>query len=204
MATPLVAKASNSVRRNKLSRIALSGNPLGTGTFTLASPNSNSDRTLTLPDNSGTVLTTATPGVPVNGPAFFANGATGASLAAGTNTKVAAFSSAVFDTNSNFDTSNSRFTPTVAGYYQISASVRSNTSLTVLHATLYKNGAAYAAGNFRSLASATANNASTVSALVYLNGSTDYVEMYAFVNATATTDTSAGQTWFSGVLVRAA
>ena len=43
-----------------MSKIALSGNASGTGTFTIASPNSNSDRTLNLPDNSGTVITTAT------------------------------------------------------------------------------------------------------------------------------------------------
>jgi hypothetical protein len=43
-----------------MSRIALSGNVGGTGTFTIASPNSNTDRTLNLPDNSGTVLTSAT------------------------------------------------------------------------------------------------------------------------------------------------
>jgi hypothetical protein len=41
-----------------MSKIALSGNPSGTGTFTLASPNSNTDRTLTLPDVSGTLVTT--------------------------------------------------------------------------------------------------------------------------------------------------
>ena len=186
-----------------MSKITLSGNASGTGTLTLASPNTDTDRTLTLPDNTGTVITTGST-FAGTGPAFFANGATSASLTAGTNTKVAAFSSEVFDTNSNFDTATSRFTPTVAGYYQISAAIRSNTSLTVLHATLYKNGVGYAAGNFRSLASGTANNTSTVSTLVYLNGSTDYVEMYAFVNATATTDTTAAQTWFSGVLVRTA
>jgi hypothetical protein len=39
-----------------LSRIALSGNLSGTGTFTIASPNSNSDRTLNLPDAGGTVF----------------------------------------------------------------------------------------------------------------------------------------------------
>jgi len=42
-----------------MSRITLSGNPSGTGTFTIASPNSNTDRTLTLPDTSGTLLTNA-------------------------------------------------------------------------------------------------------------------------------------------------
>jgi hypothetical protein len=44
-----------------LSKITLSGNASGTGTFTLASPNSNSDRTVNLPDAGGDmVLTTAT------------------------------------------------------------------------------------------------------------------------------------------------
>jgi hypothetical protein len=43
-----------------MSKIALSGNASGTGTFTIASPDSSTDRTLTLPDNSGTVLTSAT------------------------------------------------------------------------------------------------------------------------------------------------
>jgi len=44
-----------------MSKITLSGNASGTGTFTLASPDSNSDRTLNLPDAGGTmVLDTAT------------------------------------------------------------------------------------------------------------------------------------------------
>ncbi len=41
-----------------MSKIALSGNASGTGTFTFAAPNSNSDRTLTLPDASGEVVLT--------------------------------------------------------------------------------------------------------------------------------------------------
>lgn len=40
-----------------MSKVALSGNASGTGTFTIASPNGNTDRTLTLPDSSGTVAT---------------------------------------------------------------------------------------------------------------------------------------------------
>jgi hypothetical protein len=39
-----------------MSKISLAGNALGTGTFTIASPNSNTDRTINLPDNTGTVL----------------------------------------------------------------------------------------------------------------------------------------------------
>lgn len=47
-----------------MSKVAISGNASGTGVFTLAAPNSNTDRTLTLPDEAGTVLTTA--GVPAS------------------------------------------------------------------------------------------------------------------------------------------
>ena len=43
-----------------MSKIALSGNASGSGTLTIAAPNTNTDRTLTLPDNTGTILTNAT------------------------------------------------------------------------------------------------------------------------------------------------
>lgn len=42
-----------------MSKIALSGNASGTGTFTIASPNSNSNYQLDLPAESGTIITTA-------------------------------------------------------------------------------------------------------------------------------------------------
>ena len=40
-----------------MSKIALKPNESGTGVFTLAAPDSNADRTLTLPDEAGTVAT---------------------------------------------------------------------------------------------------------------------------------------------------
>ena len=42
-----------------MSKIALNSNASGTGVFTIASPNSDTDRTLSLPDQSGTVALTA-------------------------------------------------------------------------------------------------------------------------------------------------
>lgn len=39
-----------------MSKIAITGNDNGSGTFTIASPNSDTDRTLTLPDASGTAI----------------------------------------------------------------------------------------------------------------------------------------------------
>lgn len=38
-----------------MSKVAIAGNASGTGTFTIAAPNSNTDRTLTLPDTAGTI-----------------------------------------------------------------------------------------------------------------------------------------------------
>lgn len=39
-----------------MSNIAYKGNPLGSGTITLETPNTNTDRTLTLPDSTGTLV----------------------------------------------------------------------------------------------------------------------------------------------------
>jgi hypothetical protein len=43
-----------------MSKISIEGNALGSGTFTIASPNSNTSRTLTLPDSTGTVVVSGT------------------------------------------------------------------------------------------------------------------------------------------------
>jgi len=42
-----------------MSKVVITGNASGTGDFTIAAPNSNTDRTLTLPDHAGTVLASA-------------------------------------------------------------------------------------------------------------------------------------------------
>lgn len=44
-----------------MSQVKIQGNPSGSGTFTIAAPNSNSDRTLNLPDGSGTINTSGAP-----------------------------------------------------------------------------------------------------------------------------------------------
>jgi hypothetical protein len=45
-----------------MSLVAISGNASGTGTLTIAAPNTNSDYTLTLPTNTGTLISTASNG----------------------------------------------------------------------------------------------------------------------------------------------
>jgi hypothetical protein len=45
-----------------MSLVAISGNASGTGTLTIAAPNTNSNRNLELPDESGTLLSTGSTG----------------------------------------------------------------------------------------------------------------------------------------------
>jgi len=45
-----------------MSKVVIAGDASGTGTFTISAPNGNTDRTLVLPDEAGTIITTA--GVP--------------------------------------------------------------------------------------------------------------------------------------------
>jgi hypothetical protein len=189
-----------------MSKIALSGSPTGTGVFTIESPSSNTSRTLVLPDEAGTVLTTATAGVPVNGPAFSANTVTAQTITTNTFTKVA-YNVEEFDTNSNYDpTTNYRFTPTVAGYYQINANVSlGGGSVGYVQCSLYKNGSPHTSG------SALPNNTNvggmvTASSVLYLNGSTDYVEFYVWQNqgSSINLQTATGFNTFSGAMVRAA
>lgn len=42
-----------------MSKVKITGNASGTGTFTISAPNSNTDRNLTLPDGAGEILTDA-------------------------------------------------------------------------------------------------------------------------------------------------
>jgi len=43
-----------------MSKVSISGNNAGSGTFTIAAPNSNNNRTFNLPDETGVVVTDAT------------------------------------------------------------------------------------------------------------------------------------------------
>ena len=189
-----------------MSKVALSGNASGTGTFTIASPNSNTDQTLTLPDNTGTILTTATAGVPVNGPAFSAfRNTSDQSISATTWTKVA-FNAEEFDTNSNYDNAtNYRFTPTVAGYYSITWMVYLTTGTVAnTFTSLYKNGSIFKYGTTLPSGAGYFTFVIGGAVLVYMNGSTDYVEVYANSGQNATIASGNNLTYFQGAMVRSA
>jgi hypothetical protein len=145
-------------------------------------------------------------GVAGTGPAFSANTVTAQTITTNTFTKIA-YNVEVFDTANCYDNAtNYRFTPNVAGYYQINgnASLGGGT-VGYVQCAIYKNGSPVCSG------SAVPNNNNvggmvTASSVIYLNGSTDYVEFYLWQNqgSSVNLQTSAGFNTFSGSLVRAA
>jgi hypothetical protein len=168
------------------------------GSVVLDAPAVAGSSTLTLPARSGTVM--------VNGPAFSAyRSGSNQSISTGTWTKVQ-LNSEQFDTANCFDsTTNYRFTPTVAGYYQINGSLYFNGTSTVRGiAGLYKNGSIYQMGNYMASYNNTQGVALVIS-LVYFNGSTDYIELYGLIQATSPVfiDDNTAQT-LSGYLARSA
>ena len=135
-----------------------------------------------------------------NAPAFSAYQSSSQTLSSSTNTKIQ-YQTERFDTNSNYDNAtNYRFTPTVAGYYQVNASLGVGASATSVYTQIFKNGSLYEGSYDAGHTTLT----STVSSLIYLNGSTDYIEIYGNFGAGQATANLSSQTWFNSVLVRAA
>jgi hypothetical protein len=120
-----------------------------------------------------------------SGPTFRARRTTAQSINQNTWTKMQ-LSTEDWDTANNFDpTTNYRFTPTTAGYYQIQAEVTGvAASTTGLNASVYKNGASYLGANLTIGADGYAGI--TIAGQVYFNGSSDYVELFGFLTAAGT------------------
>jgi len=125
------------------------------------------------------------------------------SISANTFTK-AQFNTTEFNFGSAYDaTTNYRFTPTVAGYYQVNLTIyTSGTGSTGGNAYIYKNGTSFKSGAI------TASNQQVVPvpAIIYFNGSTDYIEAYSYVSSgTSLVIAGAGSApacYFQAMLIR--
>ena len=178
------------------------------GSITLAAPAVAGSSTYTLPAATGTVMVSG------NMPTFSAymtNGGSNQTLSSGTFTKVK-IDTENWDTNNNFDsTTNYRFTPTIAGYYQINGSANISYGSTVpnnIAALIYKNGSAYRR-NYILTNSNPIYGIFIVSSIIYFNGSTDYVELYAYQTSSgdaflAPNSSIAQGCFLDGCLLRAA
>lgn len=114
------------------------------------------------------------------------------------------FNTKAFDTNINYDNStNYRFLPTIAGYYQINALVYFGGSGINAFCQLYKNGSGFLYGSSTPTGSGASGQIQTINALVYANGTTDYFEIYGYSGGTTITG-GTDISHFSAFLARAA
>lgn len=123
------------------------------------------------------------------------------SITSGTSVKIP-YNIVEIDTEGWYDTINYRYVPQIAGYYQFNLTISATgTSQTFFTGTIYKNGSTNII-LFRSRDADSQGVTKSGAGLVYLNGSTDYVEGYVRMDA------SSGSALFtpnimSGFLVRA-
>ena len=192
-----------------MSKIAIKGATTGTGVFTLESPATNTDRTLILPDEAGTVLTSASSIVQNTGAVFKAHNSVNQSVSHNTFAKFAA-NTIIYNEGGFWDTTNYKFTPTVAGYYQFSASahISSNTNQYV-SIELRKNNSVATYESNVIFGNASGEMMSKVSDVIYLNGTTDYVELFIYQydytsNAARNVFANKNSSFISGFLVRTA
>lgn len=168
----------------------------GTGTITGISVGGLPDGCISEADLSTAAVTTdkiaagavTTPKL-TGGPAFSAFRTTNQTITNSVGTKVQLTGEA-FDTANCFDsTTNYRFTPNVAGYYNFNFSVSTNSSTNQTNAILssvWKNGGQLVVGSYTYSSSAYVDGRSSGSVLTYMNGSTDYLELYIFVIGSGT------------------
>lgn len=105
-------------------------------------------------------------------------------LTLNTNTKLQ-FNSEIYDTGSCYDpTTNYRFTPTTAGYYAVNLNAWiDNGASGDVYLRVYKNGS-----EFMTVSGTKQDNeTSGGSCIVYLNGSTDYIEAYGYSTVSGAT-----------------
>jgi hypothetical protein len=147
-----------------------------------------------------TALALKAPLTLVQGPAFGVYQSAAQALAASTWTKMQ-LQTEEFDTANCFDTSTYRFTPTMAGLYHFDGSVAVAAAPSSVQCGFYKNG-------FRIKQSGTDSGATqysaTASALISMNGTTDYVEFWGQFSVAQNTEALSVSTWFAGHLARPA
>jgi len=189
-----------------MSSIVISGDT--SGAITLAAPSVAGTNTATLPASSGVVMVSG------NMPAFSAYASSNTSLTANTATLIG-FQTKVWDTATCYNNTGSTvtlnglsvpayaFCPNVAGYYQINGGWTTNSaSAQSFYISPYKNGSLYIYGNWQTGSSI--GGVAICSSLIYLNGTGDYVQLYAVDSLTVGTTTGQQYTYFQASLVRAA
>ena len=114
-------------------------------------------------------------------------------------------SGASFDTNNFYNTSDYKFTPTIAGYYQLTAQLEFslNSGNNLFGVMIFKNGAE--ALRVRRWNDGSNSNVNiNVTGIVAFNGSSDYAQTYGWQNSGGNISIiqGSGRTYFEGHYIR--
>jgi len=119
-------------------------------------------------------------------------------LSASTPTK-AALDTVEWDTHSRWDATNNRYLPLIPGWYRVTLSAPNQaTAGYTCYGYIYKNGSNERT-LFKNINAYAVSLNHTTTALVYLNGTTDYIEFFVEANAAATLPAGTKQTFFMQV-----
>lgn len=112
-------------------------------------------------------------------PMFSAYSNQAQSIAASTLVKIN-FNIKEFDLTNAYDAAtNYRFTPQKAGYYQVNSQLLVNSTTSSIAVQVWKNGVQAKSGT-GSTASGTVYTAGNISVIIYLNGTSDFLEVYTY------------------------
>ena len=129
-----------------------------------------------------------------NTPAFQANNSSSTSVANNAHTKIA-YTNAEWNLGSNYDTSTSRFTPTTAGKYYVYhiGGFNVGTDSEPMRVSIYKNGSLEIENQYKNFY----YNIYYIACTVDMNGSSDYVEAYAYQSTGGAIDFDNGKSYRS-------
>ena len=144
--------------------------------------------------SAGQILTSAGAGAPpvfetpvsvANTPAFSAQMSGAQTISHASVTKVS-FNSEIFDTDGCYDpSSNYRFTPTTAGKYYINLNInvdgQGQGNLRISQIQIYKNGSAFSSCGDDKATGYENGGTLSLSSVITMNGSSDYLEAYAYM-----------------------
>ena len=189
---PIVFKPNNSerLRITHNGEIGIGGANYGTSGQVLTS------------QGSGSVVAWATPAV-TGGNIFIAKMNAGYNTTNNTDGEIV-FQNEVYDPDGRYNNSNGRFTPNVAGYYFIDASLQfsTNSANNNFESTIWKNGVEQFVNRMRNPASNTDLHCK-VSGIVSVNGSSDYISIAAWQNSGGNLTVNPGNgSYFTGFFLR--
>jgi hypothetical protein len=204
-----------------MSQINIAGDT--SGSIALAAPLVAGSNTITLPASTGTVLTSVSPAsdLPssIKGPAFHTYPNAQQTVSNTTFTLVAN-QVEDYDTGGCYNNTGSTvtlnglsvpayaFCPNVAGYYIFTGAIQWGNTVAGTLVQIYKNGGAYQKRGWYS--GSTATSGTNVTAMFYLNGTGDYVQLYTYQASGSSQTTTAGPTdflyvqYFQGAMIRSA